>query len=29
MKNVIACLLGVILILQPIGPGVARAASKD
>jgi SH3 domain-containing YSC84-like protein 1 len=29
MKNLIACLLGVILLLQPTGPGVARAASKD
>jgi lipid-binding SYLF domain-containing protein len=29
MKNLIACLLGVILILQPTGPGVARAANKD
>jgi lipid-binding SYLF domain-containing protein len=30
MKNLIACLLGVILVvLQPTGPGVVRAASKD
>ena len=29
MKNLIACLLGVILILEPIGPGLARAANKD
>jgi SH3 domain-containing YSC84-like protein 1 len=29
MKNLIACLLGVILILQPTGPSVARAANKD
>jgi SH3 domain-containing YSC84-like protein 1 len=29
MKNLIACLMGVILLLQPTGPGVARAASKD
>jgi len=29
MKNLIACLLGVILILQPTGPSIARAANKD
>jgi len=29
MKNLIACLLGVIIILQPTGPSVARAANKD
>ena len=29
MKNLIACLLGAIVILQPIGPSVARAANKD
>jgi lipid-binding SYLF domain-containing protein len=29
MKNLIACLLGVMLILQVTGPGVARAADKD
>jgi len=29
MKNLIACLLGVILIHQLTGPGVVRAASKD
>jgi lipid-binding SYLF domain-containing protein len=29
MKKLIACLLGVILMLQLIGPGVARAATKD
>ena len=29
MKNLIAFLLGVILILQPTGPSVARAANKD
>jgi lipid-binding SYLF domain-containing protein len=29
MKNLISCLLGVILILQPTGPSVVRAASKD
>jgi SH3 domain-containing YSC84-like protein 1 len=29
MKNLIARLLGVILILQATGPGVARAANKD
>jgi lipid-binding SYLF domain-containing protein len=29
MKNLIACLLGVTLILQPTGPSVARAANKD
>ena len=30
MKNLIACLLGAILVvLQPTGPGVVRAASKD
>jgi SH3 domain-containing YSC84-like protein 1 len=28
MKNLIACLLGVILILEPTGPSVARAANK-
>ena len=29
MKNLIACLLGIILILQPAGLSVARAANKD
>ena len=29
MKNLISCLLGVTLILQPTGPSVARAANKD
>src|SRR5215813_12731554 len=29
MKNLIAALLGIILILQLTGPGIARAASKD
>jgi SH3 domain-containing YSC84-like protein 1 len=29
MKNLIAYLLGVIVILQPTGPSVARAANKD
>jgi lipid-binding SYLF domain-containing protein len=29
MRNLITCLLGVILILQPTGPAVVRAASKD
>src|SRR5215469_10599033 len=29
MKNQIAVLLGAILILQPTGPSVARAARKD
>jgi SH3 domain-containing YSC84-like protein 1 len=29
MKKLISCLLGVILILQPTGPSVVRAASKD
>jgi lipid-binding SYLF domain-containing protein len=29
MKNLITCLMGVILILQPIGPSVVRAANKD
>ena len=29
MKNLIAPLLGIILILQLTGPGIARAASKD
>src|SRR6201982_3387404 len=29
MKNLIAFLLGVILILQPTGPSVARAANRD
>ncbi|HVR22761.1 MAG TPA: lipid-binding SYLF domain-containing protein [Candidatus Polarisedimenticolia bacterium] len=29
MKNLIICLLGVILILQPTGPSVARAANND
>jgi SH3 domain-containing YSC84-like protein 1 len=29
MKNLIACLLGITLILQPTGPSVARAANKD
>jgi len=29
MKNLIACLLGVILILQPTGPSVVLAANKD
>jgi lipid-binding SYLF domain-containing protein len=29
MKNLVACLLGVILILQLTGPGVVRAANKD
>ena len=29
MKNLIACLLGVILMLQLTGPGVAHAANKD
>jgi SH3 domain-containing YSC84-like protein 1 len=29
MKNLIACLLGVILIHQLTGPGVVRAANKD
>jgi len=29
MKNLIACLLGVIVILQPTGPSIARAANKD
>ena len=29
MKNLIARLLGVILILQPTGPGVVRAANKS
>ena len=29
MKNLIACLLGVILMLQLTGPGVVRAANKD
>ena len=29
MKNLIAFLLGVILIIQPTGPGVARAANND
>ena len=29
MKNLIACLLGVILILQPTGGAVAIAANKD
>jgi lipid-binding SYLF domain-containing protein len=29
MKNLIACLLGITLILQPTGASVARAASKD
>jgi SH3 domain-containing YSC84-like protein 1 len=29
MKNLIAVLLGAILILQPAGPGLARAANKD
>jgi lipid-binding SYLF domain-containing protein len=29
MKNLIACVLGIILILQATGPSVARAANKD
>src|ERR1700758_2466225 len=29
MKNLIACLRGVTLIVQPTGPSVARAANKD
>jgi lipid-binding SYLF domain-containing protein len=29
MRNLIICLLGVTLILQPTGPSVARAANKD
>jgi len=29
MKNLIAYLLGVIVILQPTGPSVARAANRD
>ena len=29
MKNLITFLLGVILIIQPTGPGVARAANND
>ena len=29
MKNLIACLLGIILIVQPAGLSVARAANKD
>ena len=29
MKNLIACLLGIILILQPAGLSVAQAANKD
>jgi len=29
MKNLITCLLGVIVILQPIVPSAARAANKD
>jgi len=29
MKNLITCLLGIILILQPTGPSVAQAANKD
>jgi hypothetical protein len=29
MKNLIACLLGVMLILQVTDPGVAQAADKD
>jgi SH3 domain-containing YSC84-like protein 1 len=29
MKNLIACLLGVFLILQPTGPGLVWAANKD
>jgi hypothetical protein len=29
MKNLIAYLLGVIVILQPTGPSIARAANRD